>query len=348
MSSPRFYCATCQAGAEKALKAEVLAEYPGLRFAFSRPGFVTFKEDPAEGPALALSSSVFTRLWAEVVDQTRDPAAFPALLARVPAGAVVHAFDRDRFVPGDEPESYAFDEKISALEGVRDFLAAHPRPATLAPGDEAYDLVWVDDFHVFLARHRHGAKQLPNPGNLPLLALPPSAPSRAWLKLEEAILRFRPVVQSGWVALEIGCAPGGATTALLDRGFSVVGIDPQYMSEAVAANPKFRHLRKPARYATAEDLAGVNPDWIVMDMSIPPKDALGELSHVIGLLRELHGKKLAIRRGFLTLKLNDWKYASEIPSYIKQLGRIGFEDLRPVQLAGNRQEFFAFSGKFRV
>lgn len=350
--NPRFYFAACQAGAEKALKAEVLAEHPALRFAFSRPGFVTFKEDPAAPQPLTLSAPIFTRLWGEVVDQTRDPATLGDLLARIPAVAIVHAFDRDRFIPGDEHEGYSFDEKIRSIPEIAAFLADRGiSPITAlapAPGDTVYDLIWIDDFHVFLGRHIHSDRLLPQPGNLPLLTVPEAAPSRAWLKLEEAILRFKPVVQSGWQALEIGCAPGGATTALLDRGFRVTGIDPQFMTEAVSLNPNFSHIRKPARYITKEDLAGINPDWIVMDMSIPPKDALGELSHVLGLLREIHGKKLAIRRGFLTLKLNDWKYASDIPFYIKRLGQLGFENLKASQLANNRQEFFVFSGKFRV
>ncbi len=350
--TPRFYFAACQVGAEKAVKAEVLAECPELRFAFSRPGFVTFKEEPASIAPLALNAPIFTRLWGEVVDQTRDPAGLPGLLSRVPAGATVHAFDRDRFVPGDEHDGYCFDEKIRSVPDVAAFLSARGDSAPslsggLAAGDTVYDLIWIDDFHVFLGRHAQTDRLLPLPGNLPGLTLPSTAPSRAWLKLEEAILRFKPVVQSGWQALEIGCAPGGATTALLDRGFRVTGIDPQFMAEPIAGNPLFSHIRKPARYVTREDLNGVNPDWIVMDMSIPPKDALGELSHVLGLLREVHGKKLAVRRGFLTLKINDWKYASEISFYIKRLAQLGFENLKPFQLANNRQEFFVFSGKFR-
>lgn len=279
------------------MKAEVLSVHPSLRFAFSRPGFVTFKEDlsdsAAESPALVLPAPVFARLWGEAVDQTRDPAGLSALLARVPEGAVVHAFDRDRFVPGDEIEGYAVDEKIRSIAEVSAFLASRcklPPSAPLAPGDRVYDLIWIDDFHVFLGRRLHSSRLSPFPGNILPLELPAHSPSHAWLKLEEALLRFNPVVQSGWQALEIGCAPGGATTALLDRGFSVTGIDPQFMAESVAARKGFRHVRKPARYAEASDLSGVNPDWIVMDMSILPKDALGELSHVIGLLRDIHGK----------------------------------------------------------
>src|SRR5476649_794755 len=104
--NPRFYFATFQVGAEKAVKAEVTAECPQLRFAFSRPGFITFKEDDNAKSALQLKKSIFTRLWGEVVGQTKDASALGELLKLIPAGAVVQAFERDQFVPGDEPESF--------------------------------------------------------------------------------------------------------------------------------------------------------------------------------------------------------------------------------------------------
>jgi 23S rRNA (cytidine2498-2'-O)-methyltransferase len=341
--NPRFYFATCQIGAEKAVKAEVLAEHPALRFSFSRPGFVTFKQENSDGAALDLAAPVFTRLWGEVIDQTRDVSLVPAIVARIPENATVHCFDRDQYVPGDEIDGFARDRGVRSITGLPETTAAPP-----VEGSDVYDLVWVDDFHLFLGKHVHTGRLVADPGNIPALAVPETSPSRAWLKIEEAILRFRPVVQSGWKALEIGCAPGGASTALLDRGFTVTGIDPQFMAPSVGANPRFTHVRKPARFATESDLKGINPDWIVMDMSIPPADALGELSHVIHVLRGLWGKNLNIHRGFLTIKLNDWKYAPEIPEYLKTLNRIGFMDLKALQLAHNRQEFFVYSSKFRV
>ena len=349
--NPRFYFATCQTGAEKAVKAEVLAEHPDLRFAFSRPGFVTFKDPDADGPALELKRAVFTRLWGEVLGQTRDRAAFPDLINMIPEGSFIQAFDRDEFIPGDEPEGFtrnAHVGKILAEEASALRQRAIPSPGTPVPGQTIVSLIWVDDFHVFLGRHVLAARQLPVAGNLFATPLPAEAPSRAWLKLEEAIARFGPPHEKGWKALEIGSAPGGATTALLDRGFIVTGIDPQFMDERVSSRPGFTHIRKPARFATADELKGCNPDWLVMDMSIAPTDALGELVHVVGILRALFGRELKIRKAFLTLKLNDWNYAADIPGYLKRLEQAGFQDLKPIQLASNRQEFFVYAAGFRA
>ena len=56
--SARFLFAVAQAGAERPLKNEVARVHPQLRFAFSRPGFVTFRVPdgiaPGEEPDLGL------------------------------------------------------------------------------------------------------------------------------------------------------------------------------------------------------------------------------------------------------------------------------------------------------
>src|SRR6188768_3910226 len=60
--SARFLFTAIQAGAERALKNEIAREHPELRFAFSRPGFVTFRlpDEPRRDFALR---SVFARTW---------------------------------------------------------------------------------------------------------------------------------------------------------------------------------------------------------------------------------------------------------------------------------------------
>jgi len=346
--NPRFYFSTCQAGAEKAVKAEIAAEFPGLRFAFSRPGFVTFKEEPGNAMPLVLSRGIFTRLWGEVLGQTKERAGLPALLSLVPHGATLHCFDRDTFEPGREPEGFAPNGNVAAImsqiTGKEDPApAVSGRPVV---GSPVYDLIWVDDFHLFLGRHIHGAFMSGSPGNRMDLALPEGAPSRAWLKIEEALARFKPSMEQARIVLEVGCAPGGATTALLGRGLQVTGVDPQFMDEKVLSDSRFAHIRKPARFLTADELRDCNPDWIVMDMSIQPDEALPELAHVIKVLRNLYRENLCLRQGFLTLKLNDWKFAAEIPRYLERLESIGFKELHPVQLCSNRREFFVWAPRF--
>jgi 23S rRNA (cytidine2498-2'-O)-methyltransferase len=338
---PRFYFAVCQTGAEKVVKQEVTGEHPGLRFAFSRPGFVTFKEEDDAAPALVLERGIFTRLWGQVLGQAREPAGLADLLALIPAGSIVHGFDRDLYLAGDEPLGFVRHLHIDGILKDRPGLNEAPRI-----GDEVYSLIWVDDFLVFLGRHRHAGFMLTRRGNLPDRRLPPESPSRAYLKLEEAFSRFRPPLEKGQLALELGCAPGGATTALLNRGLRVLGVDPQHLDERVAARPGFIHRRKAVKYLTAEDLADLNPDWLVVDMGISPREALAELTHALKLLRTRFGAGLRLRQGFLTLKLNDWRLVPEIPAYLRRLEELGFHDLTPIQLGTNRREFFVRAARF--
>ncbi len=341
--SPRFYFSACQKGAEKAVKAEVLSEFPHLRFAFSRPGFVTWKDLDGETRALIQNRGIFTRLWGEVLGQAMDRASLAELVGSIPKNRILQCFDRDEYMPGEEPEGFAKNSRIESILNEAPAIRAH---GDALPGSEVYSLVWVDDFLVFLTRHIHSASLSGAPGNNPCIPLPGYSPSRSYLKLEEAIRRFRPATEVGLEALELGCAPGGATTALLDRGLSVTGVDPQHMDARVGARAGFAHIRKPARYLVAEDLRNADPDWIVMDMNIAPPEALAELAHVLGLLASRPGKKTGIRHGFFTLKLNDWGYAADIPQYLDRLERMGFRDLRPVQLSYNRREIFVWAPRF--
>ena len=48
---PDFLFVTCQIGFERAVKREVAGGWPAFRFAFSQPGFLTFKLPPDHGLA---------------------------------------------------------------------------------------------------------------------------------------------------------------------------------------------------------------------------------------------------------------------------------------------------------
>jgi 23S rRNA (cytidine2498-2'-O)-methyltransferase len=343
MTAPRFYFATCQFGAEKTVKEEVLLAHPSLRFAFSRPGFLTFKEESAASAPILHPESVFVRVWGESVGQGKGPDALSGLIPLIPEAAVLHAFERDVFVPGDEPEGFTPNARIHKLlqsAGIRGFRT---EPKT---DETVFDLIYLDEGHLFLGKHLHQEGMDPAPGNQPAISLPGNSPSRAWLKIEEAIHRFKPEVRPGMQVLEIGCAPGGASTAMLGRGLRVTGVDPKRVDPAVHQNRGFHFIQKTAKTLVREDLTGVNPSWLVLDMNLAPLEALDEIHHVLGLLRSIHGQKLLLNRGFLTLKLNDWKFASSIPLYLKRVHGLGFRNLVAVQLCSNRQEFFVYADGF--
>jgi len=342
--SARFYYSISQCGAEKAVRQEILASHPELRSAFSRPGFITFKEESPLSGILPAPESVFSRVWGESIGQARSREEALALLRALPEGAVMQAFDRETFVPGDEPEGYVRNSRVQALLDRWEIRLETKTPRT---GDWVYDWIHIDEGCLFLGRHLHREGLDPSPGNHPDIPLPAEAPSRAYLKLVEAVHRFHPELQKEMEVLEAGCSPGGATHAMLARGLRVTGIDPKRMDARVEKHPDYRHILKTARTATAEDLGGVNPGWLVLDMNLAPLEALDEVAHLIRLLRRTHGKSLRLREGLLTLKLNDWKFADQIPLYLKRVQELGFPRLKATQLCANRQEFFVYATGFR-
>ncbi len=342
--NPRFYFSTCQVGAEKAMKGEVLAEFPKLNFAFSRPGFITFKDNDDQNPEILKTHGVFSRLWGTVIGWTKDKANFQALIDQIPAGSILHLFERDTAVPGDELDSFVPNARIDALQKeIKGSFRINQAPKV---GEVVYDLIWVDDFHVFLGRHTHHEGLDTARGNIPALKLPHTSPSRAYLKVVEAVHRFQPEIKPGMRVLEVGCSPGGATTAMLSWGMRVTGIDPKKMDERLYRDQNFNFIQKLAIQTIPTDLKNFNPDWIVMDMNIAPLEALDELAHVVSILRKNFGKTLLLSKGLLTIKLNDWKFAESIPLYLRRLEQIGFRDLHATQLCTNRQEFFVMAKRF--
>ena len=209
--------------------------------------------------------------------------------------------------------------------------------------ESVIDLIWIENFHLFMGQHQHHAELDPSPGNQPDIKLPKEAPSRAYLKIAEAIHRFKPKHQRGDTALEVGCSPGGATFAMISLGMNVTGIDPKFMDKRIQTNPHFKHIQKTAKTVTATELIHENPDWIVMDMNIAPLEAIDELAHILTCLKKNSGNRMNLKYGFLTLKLNDWKFVGQIPLYLKRLKECGFKEIQAMQLMTNRQEFFVFA-----
>jgi 23S rRNA (cytidine2498-2'-O)-methyltransferase len=166
-------------------------------------------------------------------------------------------------------------------------------------------------------------------GSMPVV-FPPHAVSRAYAKLEEALQWSGLPLAAGDECVEIGCAPGGASQALLDRGLFVTGIDPADVDPAVRAHPRFRHLKKRGRDVRRQEFVGVR--WLVADMNIAPEDTLDEVEPIV-----TH-PGVAIRGVVLTLKLSDWRVAERLPELVGRVRGWGYRDVRVRQLTTGGQE----------
>jgi 23S rRNA (cytidine2498-2'-O)-methyltransferase len=346
--SARFVFAVTQAGAERPLKNEIAREHPELRFAFSRPGFVTFRaqDELPTDDGFALHG-VFARTWGfslGKVDGADDAelarAAWRLVAERLPGErfAHLHVWPRERPLPGDEDYDGAADELVRAI-GER--LAAE-RPghvgelavnATAEPGERVLDCTLVERNEWWLGWHRAASPETRWPGGVPPIAVPERLISRAYLKIVEALEWSELPLAPGDRCVEIGSAPGGACLALLERGAIVTGIDPAEMDPAVLAHPNFTHVR--ARAKDVKRSVFRDCRWLVMDANVAPRYTLDTLD---GVLIQGGARPEGL---VLTLKLTDPALADRLPAFAERLRRFGYRRVRLRQLAFNRREVCA-------
>ncbi len=307
-----FAFATCLPGFEPAVKREVARRRPDLRFAYSRPGLVTFR---ASGPVAPddVSGSVFARVWGHSIGAAGDLATAKAMLAPF-APTRVHVFSRDPdvLVPPEPWESLGAAGPAELGEVVADVIVAPDEPA------------WI-------GVHRHDATRPPHAGGSIPIAEEPTAPSRAYYKCEEAIAWAHLPVAAGEVALEIGAAPGGAVLALAKRGLDVWACDTGDLAPDVNALSNVHHLATKVGALRWEQLPA-RIDWLLVDVNLAPQVALHEVARLIPRL------KSTLRGAIITLKMNDWAFIDELPALAERIRGFGLTDLRMRHLPSNRRE----------
>ncbi|HET7610034.1 MAG TPA: SAM-dependent methyltransferase, partial [Gammaproteobacteria bacterium] len=328
----------------------IAREHRELRFAFSRPGFVTFRLPDASGAEFALRS-VFARTWghslgkvggADDVALARD--AWRLVAERLPDEPVrhVHVWQRDQPLPGDE----GFDAAAGALANEIGALLVGQAAESAAPaavnevaaaGELVVDCVLVARDEWWLGWHRAQAPETRWPGGVPPIALPPRLISRAYLKIVEALEWSELPLAAGDRCVEIGSSPGGSCLALLERGLNVTGIDPAEMDAEVLAHPNFTHVR--ARAKDVKRSVFRDCRWLVMDANVAPSYTFDTLD---GVLTKGGARPAGL---VLTLKLTDPKLTEKLPALADRLRAYGYGRVRMRQLAFNRQEVCAVADR---
>ncbi|QDT69167.1 putative 23S rRNA ribose 2'-O-ribose methyltransferase [Planctomycetes bacterium MalM25] len=343
------YC-TCQPGIEAALKAEVAARIPAWKFAFSRPGFVTFKLPKLASPAsfdplrLTFARAIGLSLGrVEAEEPTPGPLAeslwsHESAQALAAAGPLaLHVWSRDHAIPGEDGvEPGPTPESLAAVVALRD---AAPEGALVdhAAGDGgaklALDVALVEPKQWWIGAHALRSRTDRWPGGVPKLELPGDAVSRAYLKLQEGLRWSGLPCRKGDYWIEFGCAPGGASQALMDAGMHVVGVDPAEVDPVVTTNPLFEHLRARSNEIGVDEVTDAS--WIAADINVAPQYTLDSVERLV-----THDT-MHVRGLLLTLKLLGMNLARPevVAETIERVRSWGFADVRTRQLAHNRREY---------
>ena len=337
MSLPTFVFVTCQAGAEAQLKRELSRLRPHWKPAFMRPGFVTFKLADGQAALDLALDAVFARAYGASLGKASSIAAVHELMAHLEGPKRLHVWSRAPFLPGDEPPAWTDGAPVleAALRESGDFL----REREAMAGDTVVDLVIVEPHEFWVGSHVHSSLHASWPGGRPDIVLPAAAPSRAYVKMVEALLWSGAALIAGETVLELGSAPGGASYALLERGVNVLGVDTADMAESVLDFPgpaRFRHVRKRVAQLRASEIPP-GPLWLALDVNLHPNDVFPALERVMGFAR---GR---VRGGLLTFKLTDDKVAAHIPALLERVRALGFATVRARQLTYGRREIFVYA-----
>lgn len=329
----------CQVGSEALLKQEIARRHPALRFAFSRPGFCTFRlpdggavnREPRLSVTFARTSGSSLGRVAGGDDAELARALSAAIDERGPdAPRHIHVWRRDRLLPGDP----GFDPSEAAAQGAA-ILALRPElPLNehAAIGDPILDCVIVEPNEWWIGWHRASAAAPESrwPGGAPNMAAPAGMISRAYLKVTEALLWSELSLGAGDRCVEIGSAPGGSCLALLERGCTVMGLDPAEMDPSVLAHPRFTHVRARAKDAKRSVFDGCR--WLMSDANVAPTYTLDTVEPIVT------AAGARVEGLLLTLKLTDSKVAAALPSFEARVRGWGYRRVRTRQLAFDRQE----------
>jgi len=330
--------AVCRAGVEPLLKGE-MAQRHGERLvpAFMRPQLVTWKAGkplPEDfDPGLS-----FARHWGFSFGLVPAPGEIPARwteamgdFAGLPARWDVYP----RLVPdgGVSPEIW---QEADAIRGQLPTAGSGSWVGEVILGEPGVPLLVG-------GRRLVGAGPV-SPGGLARVNLPPESPSRAWLKLEQALAWVGWDEESRWKgkrAIELGSAPGGISLALVRRGLHVEAVDPAPMHPSVLAEigpggARVHHRRQSAGRFLSENREGP-VDLLVSDMNLAPPAVLRYLERLQAAVRA--------RRWIITLKLNDAAMISRLPHFRERLGRVAPQPVRVLQLPANRQEVMVIAGE---
>ncbi|MGL5428880.1 SAM-dependent methyltransferase [Cetobacterium sp.] len=295
-------------GSEKYLKEEIALKYPELSFAYSRPGYITFKDNSGKLNIDSRLNLVFARAYGISLGRTK-PENLELEVSKHRAD-VTHRF------------SLISDEKSGETANL---------------GDTILDVVEVKEGEFWLGIRKVYPESWRVVGANPNLIQPEAAPSRAYLKIAEALIWTNYEYRGEESVLELGSAPGGASYAMVERGFKVFGVDNALMDADLLKNPNFKHIKEPMQ--KVQDVDVPRPcHLLVSDVNVFPSLVLGQLKRFMSIRPGIHTV-------FYTLEIGDRISIEEVLEHIDTFKTFGFKDVRATQLPSNKSEVILYGKK---
>ena len=145
-------------------------------------------------------------------------------------------------------------------------ISAKKRPFPWLLTDAPMGMWTLLDQHTMIAS-AHCASPFPN-GAIEFAEDREGPPSRAYLKLWEALVRLRRWPAAGERCIDAGASPGGWTWALARLGARVLAVDRAPLEDRIATMPGIECIRHDAFTLRPEDIGPV--DWLFCDVACYP------------------------------------------------------------------------------
>jgi len=333
MVNARYAFAVVQPGFEAPAKIDIARRRGDWRLAYSRPGLLTYRAEMVPDPA----PTCFARVWGEGCGRvTAAEGVVGHLVAQNPDR--IHVFTPD-VTRADATELVLAWERAIAAELERSSARPIAMGGEACVGERVIDVVLDTSDAAFVGVHIHGAGRSREPGGWITVPDLPNAPSRAWLKLEQAVRWAELPIEANDTVLDIGAAPGGAMAALLRRGVHVWAVDPGALDPNIDGfrqheHVTWKHLECPLSAVRWEDLTA-DFDWLLCDIHLAPQAALHQLARIVPPLRR------TLRGAIITLKLNEWAFVAALPQFEERIRAMGFAEVAFTHLPENRKEVCA-------
>ncbi len=342
MDPSGFIFVACRSESQGICKNELLGQFPELRFSFSRPGFLTFKVEADNWPFGFDLRSTFARTYGWSLQQIATeslPPLFDLIKTTIKANQEIeniHVWCRCRRSKSNDLAH--IDELALDDETMASFRHAFSESnfdkiqfnRSSNAGDTVLDVIKVDPGIWWLGVHQAGAIFQRWPGGIPILRKQNQAVSRAYYKLQEALLWSAIPIRSEDLCAEIGSAPGGSCQFLLSLGAKVIAIDPAELNPLVESHKNLTHLKMRGRDVPHRRFANVK--WLMVDSNVAPQHSLDTVKALV------EGKKTNFSGMLITLKLLNTDLAIRVPDYIKLVKSWGFQYVKARQLAFGKQE----------
>lgn len=167
--------------------------------------------------------------------------------------------------------SHTLHRRASLIEETLPKVSAKPLPFPAEPPGSSLGSWTLLDAETILAS-AHCTSVFPN-GEIRFIEHPVGPPSRAYLKLWEALLRSGCWPGEGSLCLDAGASPGGWSWVIERLGAKVDAVDRSPLAPELMKKPRIA-FRQGDGFSVGPD-AAVRYDWVFSDMACYPEKLLG-------------------------------------------------------------------------